>query len=133
MKNSDDHEWRKTRSLLREHLTVPPLQNPDFINSRVLEEITREGRKRPSAASAFSLRWLFWSGATALLAAALLTAVLMPREFGLRSESEFISQVISARAEMPQLSVSQFQAPGERGVVLWVEGTDFIPAEEAVR
>lgn len=132
MKNSDDHEWEKTRSLLREHLTVPPLQNPDFINSRVLEEITREDRKRP-ASPAFSLRWLFWSGATALLAAALLTAVLMPREFGLRSESEFISQVISARAELPQLSVTQFQAPGERGVVLWVEGADFIPAEEAVR
>lgn len=132
MKNSDDHEWQKTRSLLREHLTVPPLQNPDFINSRVLEEITRMERPHPSA-PAFSLRWLFWSGATALLAAALLTAVLMPREFGLRSESEFISQVISARAEMPQLSVSQFQAPGERGVVLWVEGTDFIPAEEVVR
>ncbi len=132
MKNSDDRDWEKTRSLLREHLTVPPLQNPDFINSRVLEEITREDRPRP-AAPAFSLRWLFWSGATALLMAAVLTAVLMPREFGLRSESEFISQVISARAELPQLSVTQFQAPGERGVVLWVEGTEFIPAEEVVR
>ena len=132
MKNSDDPEWQKTRALLRAHLTVPPLQNPDFINSRVLEEITRTDRRR-TAAPALSLRWLFWSGATALLAAALLTAVLMPREFGLRSESEFISQVISARAELPQLSVSQFQAPGERGVVLWVEGAEYIPAGEAVR
>lgn len=132
MKNSDDHEWDKTRSLLREHLTVPPLQNPDFINSRVLEEINREDRPR-TVVPAFSLRWLFWSGATALFTAALLTAILMPREFGLRSESEFISQVINARAELPQLSVTQFQAPGERGVVLWVEGTEFIPAGEAVR
>lgn len=132
MKNSDDPEWQKTRALLRAHLTVPPLQNPDFINSRVLEEITRPEPPR-AAVPAFSLRWLFWSGATALLAAALLTAVLMPREFGLRSESEFISQVISARAELPQLSVSQFQAPGERGVVLWVDGAEYIPAGEAVR
>jgi hypothetical protein len=132
MKNSDDHEWQKTRSLLREHLDVPPLQNPDFINSRVMEEIERTGRLRP-AAPAFTLRWLFWSGATALLVAGLLTAVLMPREFGLRDKEEFISQVITARAETPQLSVSQFPAPGERGVVLWVDGVDYIPAEEAVR
>lgn len=132
MKNSDDHEWQKTRSLLREHLTVPPLQNPDFINSRVLEEIERADRLRP-AAPTFSLRWLFWSGATALLVAGLLTAVLMPREFGLRNKEEFISQVVSARAETPQLSVTQFQAPGERGVVLWVDGVDYIPAGEAVR
>ena len=132
MKNSDDHDWQKTRALLREHLTVPPLQNPDFINSRVLEEIERLDRQ-PSAAPGFSLRWLFWSGATALIMAGLLTAVLMPREFGLRNKEEFISQVVSARAETPQLSVSQFQAPGERGVVLWVDGVDYIPAEEAVR
>lgn len=132
MKNSDDHEWEKTRALLREHLTVPPLQNPDFINSRVLEEIERMERA-PAAAPAFSLRWLFCSGATALLLAGLLTAILMPREFRLRNEEEFISQVVSARAELPQLSVSQFPAPGERGVVLWVDGVDFIPAEEAVR
>jgi hypothetical protein len=132
MTNSDDHEWQKTRALLREHLTVPPLQNPDFINSRVLAEIERADRPRP-AAPGFSLRWIFWSGATALLVAGLLTAILMPREFGLRSEEEFISQVVSARAETPQLSVSKFQVPGERGVVLWVDGVDYIPAEESVR
>jgi hypothetical protein len=132
MKNSDDHEWEKTRALLREHLTVPPLQNPDFINSRVLEEIARSERPRATA-PVFSLRWLFWSGATALLVAGLLTAVLMPREFGLRDQDEFISQVVSARAEIPQLSVSNFQAPGGRGVVLWMEGVEYIPAEETVR
>ncbi len=132
MKNSDDHEWQKTRDLLRKHLSVPPLQNPDFINSRVMAEIDRIDRL-PVVAPRFSLRWLFWSGATALLAAGLLTGVLMPREFGLRNKEEFISQVVSARAETPQLSVSQFQAPGERGVVLWVDGVDFIPAEETVR
>jgi hypothetical protein len=132
MKNSDDHEWQRTRALLREHLTVPPLQNPDFINSRVLEAIGREDR-RPSAAAGWSLRWLFWSGATALLMAGLLTAILMPHEFGLRSQEEFISQVVSARAEMPHLSVTEFQVPDGRGVVLWMEGVEYIPAGEAVR
>ena len=131
MKNSDD-PWDKTRTLLREHLTVPPLRNPDFINSRVREEITRRDRPRP-VAPRFSLRWLFWSGATALLTAGVLTALLLPREFSPRSEDEFISQVVSARGGNPQLSITQFRAPDERGVVLWLEGTDYIPSEETVR
>jgi hypothetical protein len=132
MMNSDDPNWQKTRALLREHLTVPPLAHPDFINSRVLEEIARESRS-PSPRRDFSLRWLVWPGVTALLMAGLLTVVLLPREFGRRSRDEFISQVVSARAETPQLSVTQFPVPGERGVVLWVEGADYIPAGESMR
>ncbi len=129
--NNPDESWLKTRDLLREHLTVPPLENPDFINSRVMDEICRPVAPRPTPR--LSLRWLFWAGATALLTAGLLTAVLMPREFGLRDESEFISQVVNARAETPHLSVSQFRAPDDRGVVLWIEGAEFIPAGEPVR
>ena len=59
--------------------------------------------------------------------------VFLPREAGRRSHSEFISQVVSARAEMPQLSVSEFRVPDERGVVIWIEGADYIPAENSVR
>lgn len=132
MKNSDTPDWPKTRALLREHLTVPPLRHPDFINSRVMEAIEREERTAV-ARPGFSLRWLFSAGALVLLMAGLLTAVLMPREFGLRGTEEFISQVIDARAGTPGLSVSQFRAPDERGVVLWLDGTTYIPAGEAVR
>ena len=59
--------------------------------------------------------------------------VFLPREAGRRSDSEFISQVVSARAEMPQLSVSEFRVPDESGVVIWIEGADYIPAENSVR
>ena len=59
--------------------------------------------------------------------------LFLPRETGRRSDSEFISQVVSARAEMPQLSVSEFRIPNERGVVIWIEGADYIPAESSVR
>jgi hypothetical protein len=59
--------------------------------------------------------------------------LFLPRETGQRSDSEFISQVVSARAEMPQLSVSEFRIPNERGVVIWIEGAEYIPAESSVR
>ena len=131
MKNFDESEWARTRSLLREHLTAPKLQHPDFINHQVLAEIERS-RKHPRPAL-FPLRWLAWLGATFIFCAGILTMVFLPREGGRRSDSDFISQVVSARAEMPQLSVSEFRVPDERGVVIWIEGADYIPAENSVR
>jgi hypothetical protein len=131
MKNFDEEEWARTKSLLREHLTAPRLEHPDFINSRVLEEIERLGKPTPPAL--FPLRWLAWSGAVAIFCAGILTMLFLPRETGRRSDSEFISQVVSARAELPQLSVSEFRIPNERGVVIWIEGADYIPAERSVR
>jgi hypothetical protein len=131
MKNFDEEEWARTKSLLREHLTAPPLEHPDFVNSRVLEEIERLGKS--SRPALLPLRWLAWAGAAAIFCAGLLTILLLPRENGGRSDAEFISQVVSARAEMPQLSVSEFRIPEERGVVIWIEGADYIPAESTVK
>ncbi|MGB9275935.1 MAG: hypothetical protein WCC08_11940 [Terrimicrobiaceae bacterium] len=131
MKSFEDEEWARTKALLRKGLTAPRLEHPDFVNSRVLEEIERVPmRKYPAL---LPLRWLAWSGAAAIFCAGLLTMVFLPLETGRRSDSEFNSQVVSARAEMPQLSVSEFRIPNERGVVIWIEGADYIPAESSVR
>ena len=131
MKSFDDEEWARTKALLRKSLTAPRLEHPDFVNSRVLEEIERvTTRKLPAL---LPLRWLAWSGAAAIFCAGLLTMLFLSRETGRRSDSEFISQVVSARAERPQLSVSEFLVPNERAVVIWIEGADYIPAESSVR
>jgi hypothetical protein len=131
MKNFDEADWAKTKSLLREHLTAPQLEYPDFVNSRILEGIARQKQRHDSPV--VPLRWLAWSGVLALLIAAVLTLLVLPHEVGRRSEAEFISQVVTARAEMPQLSISEFRAPDKRGVVLWIEGAEYIPAENSVR
>jgi hypothetical protein len=131
MKNFDEAHWATTKSLLREHLTAPQLEHPDFINSRVLEEIERQ--KQHHNPPGVPLRGLAWSGVLALLIAAVLTLFVLPHQAGRRSEAEFISQVVTARAEMPQLSVSEFRTPDKRGVVIWIAGADYIPAENSVR
>lgn len=131
MKNSDETDWVKTKSLLREHLTAPRLEHPDFVNNCVLEEIERQ-KKRPRPAMV-SLHRLAWSGVGALLLAGTLTIIVLPQQPGRRSDAEFMSQVVTARAELPQLSVSEFRAPDKRGVVIWIEGVDYIPAEDSVR
>ena len=131
MKSFDEEEWARTKALLRKGLTAPRLEHPDFVNSRVLQEIGRVPMpKRPALPP---LRWLAWSGIAAIFCAGLLTMLFLPRETGRRSDSEFISQVVSARAGMPQLSVSEFRIPNERGVVIWIENADYIPAESSVR
>ncbi len=132
MKNFDDPAWEKTRGLLRKNLPVPPLAHPDFVNSRVREEISRPGGRVP-AEPADPLRWLAWSGVSALAAALVFSAVLLPGQFAPRSEGDFISQVIDARAGESRLSVTQFRVPDERAVVLWIDGAEFIPADDVVR
>jgi len=136
MKNSepDEKEWQPIRELLRENLTVPKLEHPDFINAKVLEAIRRDMPVTPAPSrSFFSLRWLVASGATALVAAAALATVFLPGLMGPRDEGQFISQVVQARAENSHLSVSSFREPGDRGVVLWIDGADYIPANQQVR
>ncbi len=129
MKNFDDPAWEKTRALLRENLPVPPLSHPDFVNSRVREEIRRPGPRRPVE----PFHWLAWAGAASLAAAIVFSAVLLPGQFTPRSEGDFISQVIDARAGESRLSVTQFSVPDDGGVVLWIDGVDFIPADQMVR
>ena len=85
---------------------------------------TRDNTETPGIAAA---------EVVAIFCAGLLTMLFLSRETGRRSDSEFISQVLSARAERPQLSVSEFRVPNERAVVIWIEGADYIPAESSVR
>jgi len=105
--------------------------SPDFFNAGILREIEREVH----SPRAEPRRWfsLAWAGAGCLAAAALLSAVCLPGAFRPRSEADFVSQVVSARAANPAISAYAFQAPDHRGAVIWMEGTDYIPGDERVR
>jgi hypothetical protein len=131
MKSFDEPEGTRNKSVLRDHLGSPRLHNDDLVKSRVVEE--RKQHPQRTTPQMLPLRWLAWSGAFSLLLATGLTALVLPRQADWRSDGDFSSQVISARAELPKLWVSEFQAPDQRGVVIWIEGADYIPAEAAVR
>jgi hypothetical protein len=124
-------EWRALREKVIRPSSRMACPNGDFFNTRVMEKIRaledRPPTRPPSIAS------LIWVGATCLFAAALISVCLLPAAFRVRSESEFLSQVVSARAENPSISAYAFQAPNDRGAVIWIEGADFIPAGENVR
>ena len=131
MKSFDEAEWARQKTVLRDHLSTPRLHDADLANSRVVEDVEQQPQR--ATPERFPLRWLVWSGAFSLLVATGLTTLVLPRQANWRSDADFNSQVIWARAELPKLSVSEFQAPDQRGVVIWIEGADYIPAEATVR
>jgi hypothetical protein len=101
------------------------------VNNRIFAEVKQSAQR--ATPEMLPVRWLAWSGAFSLLLATLLAALILPQQAGRRSDADFSSQVISTRAESPYLSVSEFRAPDQRGVVLWIEGADYIPTEATVR
>ena len=117
--------------MLRDHLRSPRLHDAGLVNSRVVEQIEQQPQR--ATPEMLPLRWLAWPGAFSLLLAIGLIVLVLPRQADWRSDADFTSQVISARAELPKLWVSEFQAPDQRGVVIWIEGAAYIPAEAAVR
>ena len=118
--------WPKLRASLRTTMSEVRIPYPDFINERIRQEILHSGS--PSLQPWMGLRSLAWAGACSLLAAALITFFLIPREFGFGRS--FASQVISMRAENQALSAYTFPAPDQHAAVIWIEGIDYIPSEE---
>lgn len=116
--------WPALRSALRQSASEIPVPHPDFLNAQILRDIAREASPRPRA----GLSRLVWAGAFCVLAAAALTAFFLPR--GIRDIS---TTVVSAWSASPSVSASAFQAPGGKASVIWLDGVDYIPANERVR
>lgn len=117
--------WPALRSTLRQSASEIPLPHPDFLNSQILREIERDYREKPSSAM---LARLVWAGACCMLAAAVLTAIFLPRDT--RDSS---TTVVSASPANPSVSASAFQVPGGKSSVIWLNGIDHIPANERVQ
>ena len=118
--------------MLRDHLRSPRLHDAGLVNSRVVEQIEQQPQR--AMPEMLPLRRLAWSGAFSLLLAIGLIVLVLPTTSGTgEAMPSSPPQVVSARAELPQLSVSEFRAPDQRGVVIWIEGADYIPAEATVR
>lgn len=129
--------WNLLRGLLRESVVPSAMPHADFLNSQVLAAIDRE--KPPVAAGRatergwFSAGRLAWAGAFLLAVAAGLSFVVVPRNGGAPTESQFISQVVDARSSDPKLGAYAFAAPGGKGAVLWVTDAGYIPANERIK
>lgn len=128
-------EWKRLRGDLRAWMEATPLPHADFVNSQVRAAIRPAvpAEKPRGAAGWFPVGRLAWAGSFLLGAAAVLSAVLLPRNGGMPTNEQFIAQVVEARAADPKLGAYAFAAPGGKGAVLWVNDAGFIPADEKIR
>lgn len=121
-------DWKAIRSELKTALCPPPLEHGDFINSRVMEAISRDERPRGHSPTGL-LRWALGCVAVAVIIA----LVWVPDVMRPGASSGFGSQIVAVRAVHPEISAAAFNLPGENGVVIWLEGAPYIPEGDQLR
>jgi len=122
--------YQKLRDELRAAATETKLEHPDFINAQVLEEIRRDQKRKrpPRRMGGFAL-----AGGFLTAFAIVLTAILLPQVQDPIPHDQLVTRVIEQKTGSPEVFASTFRAPDGHGVVIWLEGIDYIPAEQEIR
>lgn len=137
---AEKHEARKLGALLKEQLATRALSNEEFFSHQIRERIARETaapvRERGTASPTWwTVRRLFWAGATSL-ALFVICAVVVMREKTGSEQSQYLTQVLNARVDpivSPNATISIFEAKEHKVTVLWTEGLQSLPAEYAAK
>lgn len=127
-------EHEKLGSLLRTHLTAPPMANADFFTHSILQEISRSA---PASAAAvpgegeearfsWSFFWRLFSASAACAAISILFFVTLtaPRE---GATPEYYAKFVNPKPAQG-ISAASFHAAEENVTVLWLDGLDYVPA-----
>jgi hypothetical protein len=132
---------KKLGTLLRRELTLEQLRNEDFFSHQLRERIDREENTQStrSADVPFSGWWtirrLFWAGATSLAMFVAIAVFVMPEKQP-EQPSEYLTQIIQAKLDPavgPNATISIFEAKQDRVTVLWTEGLKSLPPEYAAQ
>jgi anti-sigma factor RsiW len=136
---AEKSEALKLHSLLKEHIGSRALTNEDFFDHQLRERIARESEPEREAVEPASVGWtirrLFWAGATSLALFAICAVVVM-REKKPAEQSQYLTQVLNARVDpvvSPNATVTMFEASEHKVTVLWTEGLQSLPEEYAAK
>lgn len=114
------------------HSVAPQLDNPDFFNHRVLEQISATKPASDTRKPWFTIPKLFWMGGFSTVTAVLLFIAIIPKKSESNSQSAYIAQVISARSADPRISATALQSRSTQEQkeisVVWLDGLDYVPA-----
>ena len=134
-------EAKKLGDLLNRELSAHPLKNEEFFSHQLRERIVqesgeqrREGARRSSTSSWWTIPRLLWTG-TASLAVFLICTVLVMHQERPAEESQYLTQS-NARVDpvvSPNATVSIFEVKQDRVTVLWTEGLQTLPADYAAK
>ena len=114
------------------HSIAPQLENPDFFNHRILEQIRDTSPAPAGHRPWFTIPKLFWMGGFSTVTAIVLFLAVIPKKSESHSQSAYIAQVISARSADPRISATALKSQSAQEQkeisVVWLDGLDYVPA-----
>lgn len=136
----EKRDAKKLGAFLKEQLSASVMRNEEFFSHQLRERIEREeaGPSRGREAdvpSGWTIRRLFWAGATSL-ALFVICAVIILRDKNPPEQSHYLTQVLNARVDpavSPNATISMFETKEEKVTVLWTEGLQSLPSDYAAK
>jgi hypothetical protein len=136
---AEKRDAHKLGALLKQELSADALSNADFFSHQLRERIAGESaapsRRGADVSTWWTIRRLFWAGATSI-ALFVICAVFVMRENNPSRHSEYLTQVLNMRVDpavSPNATITIFEAKGDRVTVLWTEGLKSLPADYAAK
>lgn len=137
---AEKRDAKKLGALLKEQLGARALSNEDFFSHQLSEKIARESATPSHDTSGevstwWTIRRLFWAGATSL-ALFVVCAVVVLRDKNPTEQSQYLTQILNMRVDptiSPDATVSVFEAKQDRVTVIWTEGLQSLPPEYAAK
>jgi hypothetical protein len=104
----EKEDFLKLKTLLRQGLPCPELRNPDFFNSRIMEQISRESQvsSGPSRGRFFGLPRLAWGGIVALSVGFALFLTMIPRGDFSDLRTKYVAEVLKTKARDPKVKAT---------------------------
>ena len=120
-------EFLKLKNLLRESLLRPELENPEFFNAQIMEQIRREtdGGSRSSRRLLLGLPRLAWGGICALSVGFALFFTMIPRGDLSDPRAKYVADALKTRTADPKVKAT---VENQKNIsVVKLKGLDKLP------
>lgn len=124
-----ERETRQLGELLRRYSTPAPGRDFVGLNAAVLRRIQAE--TAAPVPPALPLRRLVWSGLGGLAAAALFLAFVQPALRQPGPPPEYYAEILKSTTSDPAISAVAVHSEQDNVTVLWIDGLDYVPAQNA--
>jgi hypothetical protein len=125
-------EFLKLKSLLRESLHRRELENPEFFNSQIMEQIRRETvATTPTRPSFLGLPRLAWGGIFTLSVGFALFFTLIPRGDFSDPHAKYVAEVLKTKIADPKVKAT---VENQKDMtIIKLEGLDKLPPGQDLR
>jgi hypothetical protein len=126
-------EFLKLKSLLKENLPRRELENPDFFNSQIIEQIRRETGARGISAPRrlLGLPRIAWGGLCTLSLGFVLFFTMIPRGDFSDPRAKYVAEVLHTRTGDPKIKATV--ETQKNMTIIKLDGLDTLPSGQELR